>query len=156
MCSRGFGVHSPSAYKLIREVLCLSSDYGFYAYDALEALEPRGDCADLKLLYRLMVHFRPESVRVEEDGSRLVSTVRMALSKVKVVDKGAAASFVVVDGNDMPEFEYCDCLLWLNSSLTQAAQMARRIDCGHVFASPRRTLLVRRHDLTPQMFVLDF
>lgn len=33
--SRGFGVHSPFAYRFIREVIC--ERYAFYAYDALDA-----------------------------------------------------------------------------------------------------------------------
>lgn len=53
MRSRGHGVHSPFAYRFIREVLCESC--GYYAYASLKTRHER-------LLYRIGVFLQPTQI----------------------------------------------------------------------------------------------
>lgn len=83
---RGFGVHSPSAYRFIREVLCERLPY--YSYpevDALAASWPGGR-KHARLLLRLTAHAQPHVAAVGEGA--------MSEAAAKIVRMGCAATDV--------------------------------------------------------------
>lgn len=86
---RGFGVHSPFAYRLITEVLREKLPY--YDWDRIKGKQER-------LLYRLACRFRPETVSAP---APLADIVRLAESKTHPTSPGNAA-FVVMDSCDKP------------------------------------------------------
>lgn len=71
--ARGFGIHSPSAYRLVREVLRPGSAYAYYAYEdigrARRALPNLLSQNELELIFRLLLHFRPASVCIPSGPS---------------------------------------------------------------------------------------
>lgn len=87
---RGFGVHSPFAYRLITEVLREKLPY--YDWGSIKGKQER-------LLYRLACRFRPETVSAP---APLADIVRLAEPKAHPtsIDK---AAFVVIDTSDKPD-----------------------------------------------------
>lgn len=67
--SRGFGVHSPFAFRFINEVLCEQLHY--YDYDRLPT-------AEMRLAYRLAAFLQPSEMRAEEAVSHLAKAAMMA------------------------------------------------------------------------------
>lgn len=65
---RGFGVHSPSAYRYIREVL--RQPCAYYAYEAVDAMAASwpGGRRHARMLLRIAASARPASVAVGCDG----------------------------------------------------------------------------------------
>lgn len=59
---RGFGVHSPWAFRVIDEVLHEKSAY--YNYPRVDALAGAGRERAARAVFRLLIHFRPSSVTV--------------------------------------------------------------------------------------------
>lgn len=60
--SYGFGVHSPAAYALVKDVVNPGGRYGYYAYRQIESVWGR-------LLLRLLVHASARSVTLHEGCS---------------------------------------------------------------------------------------
>lgn len=86
---RGFGIHSPFAYRFVTEVL--HQPCAFYAYDRL------GPQPQVRLMVRLMAAFRPRRVALVECGGLLRQAVRMADSRVPVSNVTEGADLVAVD-----------------------------------------------------------
>lgn len=84
---RGFGVHSPFAYRLITEVLRETLPY--YDWDRVTSRRHR-------LLYRLLCRFRPNAVSAPPS---LEAIVKMASPSAALVSPGEA-DFLVIDSND--------------------------------------------------------
>ena len=61
---RGFGVHSPSAYRYIREVLC--ERYSYYAYEQIDAVADSlpGGRSRARMLLRVAIHARQADIAV--------------------------------------------------------------------------------------------
>ncbi|MCM1224393.1 MAG: hypothetical protein NC548_59090 [Lachnospiraceae bacterium] len=83
--SRGFGVHSPFAYRLITE--CLRERLPYYAYAGFTGLE---QC----LAFRLAVFFQPRRIRgMGKEAERLVKAARKGCPKAIPADAPAVAAF---------------------------------------------------------------
>lgn len=63
--SRGFGVHSPWAYTIVREVLP-GRGAAYYAYSDIDRVFGR-DARLARKVFRLLVHFNPAGVAVTRD-----------------------------------------------------------------------------------------
>lgn len=59
--SRGFGVHSPFAFRFISDVL-RERRYAYYAYHAIEASPSRLPLQRRKLIFRIVNHFYPAKI----------------------------------------------------------------------------------------------
>lgn len=96
--AKGFGIHSPFAFRLITEVLNEKTPY--YCYGAVDSWGGPVPAGDLKLLVRLLSRFRPERVALvcaaperRNDYERLV---RMADSRVRFVSP-EESDFIIAD-----------------------------------------------------------
>lgn len=134
---RGFGIHSPFAYTLITEVL--RQRYPYYGYADISP-DRR-----IRLLFRLVTHFRPKSVMIVSSQPRLLEgAVRRASSRTVI---GAPdADFVVADAADCTPDTLGALvvtgvrMLILNALPETAALISAAMPCGMLFDNRRGTL----------------
>ena len=86
--SRGFGIHSPFAYRFITEVLCQPLAYYAYAHT--------GKDRNLRLIVRLLAFFRPERIMIaSDDAGRYADIVKKIAPRARIVDRDA--DFLIAD-----------------------------------------------------------
>ena len=91
---RGFGIHSPFAFRFITEVL--RQKLGYYGYADISP-DKR-----MRLLYRLVVFFQPERVMVMSAAPKLPEqVVRRASRRATIVSQ--RPDFIIIDADDTPE-----------------------------------------------------
>lgn len=123
---RGFGVHSPFAYRFITETLRERCPY--YAYDRLEALGRREGPQWLtprliRLIFRIINRFQPETIAIAgTEGVTVCRAVARAVRRdVAFADSVAGAALVVVTdvGPDaiMPSADGITPSVWVFPSL---------------------------------------
>lgn len=103
---RGFGVHSPFAFRFILEVL--NERLPYYAYDTIgREVARQADAGDLRLFFRLLVCFRPPAVAVISRSAVRAAEFRrvaeMASSRITVSDTLSKGCFALFDGVLPPE-----------------------------------------------------
>ena len=77
--SKGFGIHSPFAYRFITEVLCQPLPY--YSYSRI------GSDKDLRLLVRLLAFFRPERIMImSRNPGRYTAIIKTVAPQSEIVD----------------------------------------------------------------------
>lgn len=96
--TKGYGVHSPYAYRLVRLALHPSRGYGYYGYDAIEETLPAGENygqtkrKDARLLLRL----------VATAGARRVVAETVPPVWLEVAAEAAGAPVVIVSDVESP------------------------------------------------------
>lgn len=156
--SRGFGIHSPSAYRFVREVLCPQSIYGYYAYDTIaEMAAGRESFRELCMLYRVLVDIRPHSVTVLADDA-CTATAALALPGCTVARELGQSEFAVIaQPVEYPSEEIIwDTVLLLGRGTEMADVVTQSMREGHIFKSPKRTLIMRRARIPLETFELNF
>ena len=136
---RGFGIHSPFAFRFITEVL--RQKLGYYGYADISP-DKR-----MRLLYRLVVFFQPERVMVMSAAPKLPEqVVRRASRRATIVSQ--RPDFIIIDADDTPESQYLPLLtqgvnaLILNASRAQARSLATQLPHGMLFDNRRGTFAV--------------
>ena len=133
---RGFGVHSPFAYRFITEVL--RQPYGYYAYREL-----RGDDHS-RLVFRIVLALRPASVALV-DCPQYKRAVKAAAPKAATVSPDKAA-LVIMDAAGRsaynPALGSSRHLILLNHTSSAAwNDYCRAMEAGMTFAN-RSTVAV--------------
>lgn len=157
----GFGVHSPFAYRLVREVLYTSPSYGYYAYDEIAASRKAYPSMlsdrELCLIYRLLVDLRPQSVSIAPSASEamLRHLVGLALPGAEIRPEG---EMLICDGlqhiaRDCPRLRYAYFTEPGHPALAAMWEGARR---GHLYRNPARALMVLNEKLPKQEFEVKF
>lgn len=157
--SRGFGIHSPYAFRFVCEVLNQSGTYGFYAYEELEQrmrqLRVRSiSRRRLRMLFRVVVELRPATVSVVA-AEPLAELLRFVVAK-------AAPHAQVVEGR-------ADLLLCASAEVCHDATHAVFIDTsngaldafagrpfGHLYRNPDIAIYVGHKHLPRQTFEVKF
>ena len=86
---RGFGVHSPFAFRFITETLHCPAPYGYYAYEELRRLwheAPRHGRMPLRRLlaiYRVGVRFAPDAVELRGSDPHGLATAALHMAAGK-------------------------------------------------------------------------
>lgn len=88
---RGFGIHSPFAYRFITEVLNLPSEYGYYQYLYIKEGTPR-------TIFRIAVRFQPAKVCVVGEQPDVRKAITCAVPKAAYSDM-AEAEMIVFDAS---------------------------------------------------------
>lgn len=85
--SRGYGVHSPSAYALVRDVIHPPRGYGYYCYDRLPRSisynipgTSRRSALDPRLVMRLALWCRPGCVLISGAEASIVPAIEASIS----------------------------------------------------------------------------
>ncbi|MCM1067569.1 MAG: hypothetical protein NC418_08370 [Muribaculaceae bacterium] len=145
--SRGFGIHSPFAFRFVTEVLCQKLPY--YGYAEI------GRDTRLRLLYRLMAEFRPRRVAIySSTPAPLEATVRRAAAKTVISRQ--EPDMVVADDLDTTPEQYLPHLtagahaLILNASPQLRPRLAAALSAGMIFDNGHGTLVVASHQHLPR------
>ena len=161
--SYGFGVHSPSAYRMVREVLCPTSRYGYYSRDIIrKSASSRRQFREDYLLYRLLVDMHPSSVYIAApDGCDSIRRiVRMALPSAAIDKTPFGAECIVQKGPDVSCTLYSAAtprqMILLDCNDKVFNVLTRSMKSGHVFRSPRRALFINDPRLPLEIFTLFF
>lgn len=102
--SKGHGIHSPFAYKLVTETLCCREAY--YIYDRIENI-PVNEWEQelLCLLARLVIRFRPAKVAVVGEWAGACQVIRQVKPDVEIVDVADRPELIVVAEADYLDSE---------------------------------------------------
>lgn len=162
--SRGYGVHSPYAYRFVTDVL-RPGDYGFYAYHDIDhdILMSKGksqiDSQNLRLLYRIIVFLNTSRLIIsgdKEPSVKLLAKVsRLPLldfQKIKDNDFKKGDLVIITSGNISKErFETVVNnqvpVLALDPSKQVRALLANPLEKGLLFNGTKKSLLIPRHEM---------
>lgn len=145
--SRGFGIHSPFAFRFVTEVLCQPLHY--YAYSDIPADR------SLRLLLRLVLSFRPRRVCVMSAQSDILGrAVRAASSAVVLAD--SSPDMLVVDVATTPPDRYLPLLspgvhaVFFKASPADVDAILSARQAGMTFSNRRGTLVVASYTHIPR------
>lgn len=97
--SRGYGVHSPFAYRFIIRVLRETLPY--YGFDRLNSLRGDMSAADARLLFRITDFFRPATVCVTgTHAAQARSIILAAAPRTRFTDTPEGADMTVAAAPD--------------------------------------------------------
>ncbi len=88
--SKGHGIHSPYAYRMVTEVLPERGRY--YAYDRIERLP---DSRRLKLIFRLVCEFMPTTVHAPGITGTAKEVILLADPRVRFTDNPTEADLLI-------------------------------------------------------------
>lgn len=150
---RGFGVHSPYAYRMVTDVLRLPRTYAYYDYAEIARarvrLEAPISLAEALLIYRLAVEFAPSEVTVTAHGpaARLIHAI------VSLVPRGTGAPMLIaLDEPAAPPAEGTDAYLAYGGMKA----LPERLPYGHIYRNPHRAVIAARPHLPFQTMEISF
>lgn len=164
--NRGFGVHSPLAFKLITGVIHERARY--YSYDNIEALFGRREATMAKRIFRLMLFWRPERVAIIDSDAgradRWRAVVKFALGDafepdIRIINDSSTFDttgygFVIVDSRVKLDVAIDTMAVQVvKAKKVWRATMATLHD-GLVINAGARGLIVRRRNLPLQVIVI--
>ena len=84
--TRGYGVHSPLAFRIVKECIHPDRRYGFYCdpYLDFEYHEDRRGLRRARLVIRLLNLLRPTHVWMPDADKRTVEAIRMIMPRMRV------------------------------------------------------------------------
>ena len=155
--SRGFGIHSPFAYRFITEVLAQRLPY--YGYADISA------DSRIRLIFRVIAYFGPEHILILSSQPRLLKmAAHRAYSRAVITGNAdSQPDFVIADAMDTTE----DILMRhaangtnmivLNATEKMRPSLAGAMPQGMIFDNGRGTLvIIPAHGLPRQDFRVKF
>ena len=87
--ARGYGVHSPLAFRLVKECIHPDRRYGFYcdSYLDFEYHEDRRGLRRARMIIRLLNLLRPKHVWMPDADKRIVTAIRMIMPKLRMATR---------------------------------------------------------------------
>ena len=84
--TRGYGVHSPLAFRIVKECIRPDERYGFYCdpYLDFEYHEDRRGLRRARMIIRLLHLLRPAHVWMPDADKRIVTAIRMIMPKLRM------------------------------------------------------------------------
>lgn len=121
--THGYGVHSPLAYRIVKDCIRPDSKYGFYsdAYLDFEYHEDRKGLKNSRMIIRLVNLLRPSRIWYPNGDKRLCTALKMSFPKLHVAtqkDCPKNVDFIIVSDKK----NYFD--IW--------NKMEGHIDCGMI------------------------
>ena len=121
--TRGYGVHSPLAFRIVKECIRPDRRYGFYCdpYLDFEYHEDRRGLRHARMIIRLLNLLRPTHVWMPDADKRIVTAIRMIMPRLRIATQKKCpedTDFIIsFDRNDiatlwhkMDAFEECGLL----------------------------------------------
>lgn len=158
--TKGFGVHSPFAFRFITETLCNRKE-AYYLYPALE-YNGHGDDRILKLILRVLCALKPKSVGLLPNAQPRVRDIIKEVNKDIVLNMKDPDMFIISPAykNDSRHL-IMECLdrggsvLWCEIS-QETIDIIRAMKHGMTFSNGHTLIAVGRRDLPRQHFSLFF
>ncbi len=84
--TRGYGVHSPLAYRIVKDCIHPDRKYAFYsdAYLDFEYHEDRKGLRNSKMALRLINLLRPKRIWTPESDKRLLTALKASFPKIQI------------------------------------------------------------------------
>lgn len=175
--SRGFGIHSPFAFRFVTCVLRERGEY--YAYREMrEFIGNSGRFKSMSLIVRLVCEFRPAIVAISGDANVdiLSRSVRLADSRADIVKASdfKTDDFDVATAQNEPSLLYvitdhsadeqtaarissrADAIVCLGQGMELFGRLKANQPVGMSFKSRRAAVIVNRRDLPRQDFEVNF
>lgn len=104
----GYGVHSPLAYRIVKDCIRPDKKYGFYsdAYIDFEFHEDRRALRNAKMTIRLINLIRPQRIWYPNGDKRLCSALKMSFPKIYVAAQKECpknVDFIIIHGSRNPK-----------------------------------------------------
>lgn len=171
--TRGFGIHSPFAYTVVRDVVAPSDSIGYYGYHDIDrSLGPSSRRAGMRdvrrlarLLLRLTVFLRARHVFIPADahpalkvaaeaaGARVETRPSHAdecglilLTRSAAIKKGVLAGYISRPGNAILADDP-DIFLWM--------EVAASLREGLILHSPNRDLIISREGMARMIYSVN-
>ncbi|MBD5301335.1 MAG: hypothetical protein HDS17_07740 [Bacteroides sp.] len=169
--SRGFGIHSPFAFRFVTCVLREKGEY--YAYPALRRLAGKGRrFRSIALIFRLVCEFRPRFVVVSGERNRNEVALAVALADSGVQTVGSLPEdlpasvpviFVSLSGDEAGRLAHLAGIqerravgVWIDVPRGVRQSLKMNLRSGMTFAGSRMFIAVCRPDLPRQDFEINF
>lgn len=156
--SKGFGIHSPFAYRFVTDVLN-PGQYGYYAYDNLPVSLNSNDEKETKRLIRLAVFLKTKRFLVYPESSKSIRAAAKALGlKSPSAISSSFSKFgkddlLIVSGRVIP-LEIIDnaiskhaSILALNPDMDLRTSLEKPRQKGLLFSGKNRILLIPRQEM---------
>lgn len=158
---RGYGVHSPYAYRMVREVLNPPRGYAYYAYGdivrEISRLKAPVRPSEALLVFRAVLALSPATVALKCYDERvrrlLAAVVRKADPSATLADDGEMLLCMGLadTGDSLPRHAY-----FSDSRHPSLARIADMMTYGHVYRNRHRALVAGMPHLPRQIFDISF
>ncbi len=160
---RGFGVHSPYAFRMVSDVLHLPVSYSYYQYRdiARERARLRAPVSldEAFLIFRLVVEFQPAQVFIAARGPLhrlLCSIVHLAVPAAAIIRTlpDGDGRLMVIAFDQLPFAVPRDAAVYL--SRAALPQLPPALPHGHIYRNPRRAVIAPGSHIPFQTFDIKF
>lgn len=151
--SKGFGVHSPSAYQFITDVIHPLPYYTYYAYPTL----PKTYCnISAELIFRTVAFLTPSTVEIAgSDISQVkkVATIVHAAHPVKIISEGEADMMICLDSVSTVKSRWKHAMI--NNLEHPVMDDIKKASTGHIFMSRKAAIFINTR-VPHQIFDVSF
>lgn len=158
---RGFGVHSPYAYRFVTEVLNPQRNYGYYAYGGIARRIGRDKIAvtlrEAFLVYRIMLALRPSSIAIADSGPRAALLRHMAETAcpgARIANDGEL--LICMRGARPAQGAFPRHSYFADASHPALHMLISAMEHGHVYRNPDRAVTIGAEHLPFQTFEIAF
>lgn len=146
----GYGIHSPFAYTLMTRVIGETTP--FDCYRQLPARLHGERLRHVKLLIRIICHFRPTTIYYNGANDDIHAAIRCADSRIIITANPKKNAFAIVDSDTMPAtMPATSVLVVLPPTKLPVALTSNAM----TFTDGRVTIACRRADLPCQKFIFS-
>lgn len=166
--SKGYGVHSPYAYKIVTEVIQQPKGYSYYGYDKIKGLSQRKERRFLRMLLRLASYTDIGSVYLNKSKKNkpIKDTLLSANSEIKIIPEKAFindARLIMAQGDELKIEQMQDLLdrpgrilLLRQPSPGIESQLFEALEEGVMFYSPSMILIISRPGIQKVKYSMKF
>ncbi len=151
--TRGYGVHSPLAYRIVRECIRPDAKYGMYsdAYLDFEYHENRTALKNARMILRLFNLLRPNRIWMPGGDKRLLTALKMSFPKMTIATQKECpknVDFIICDPQANPlemwkKMESMpECGMVVLGKELEKMEGATMIICSKAY-----TIILRREDM---------
>ncbi len=158
--SFGFGVHSPFAYRFIKEVLCPNSRYAYYAYaDIIGYMRVNNirytTLSKALLIFRIIHTLRPATITIADNNSShfIKFIASKACPESKITDVGGELLVCIGQSHAPSGSRHA---IFTDISHPLCKQMTSSMTSGHVYTNLKSSIIVNLSHLPFQTFEVKF